>query len=112
MKIIGCALRRGPVGWLVLGGLTVLLVYPAGDGARWSRHPEYDAGVRDIRGGQMPAGSIPCGVLGEELRLAVEVRRAYGLHHERIRGQVHEKYRVVMRECGVSMPAIQEERLG
>ena len=67
---------------------------------------EFDAGVRDVRGGQMPAGSVPCSDLPEELRVAVDVRRASGLSVERTRGQVHEKYRIVMSECGVSMPAI------
>ena len=54
----------------------------------------------------MPAGSVPCSELPEELRVAVDVRRASGLSVERTRGQVHEKYRIVMHECSVSMPTV------
>ena len=73
---------------------------------------EYTAGVRDIRGGQMPAGSVPCRELPETLVVGIELRRVSGLSAERIRGQVEEKYRIVMRECGVDRallwPLVQE----
>lgn len=81
----------------------VLMVYGCGDD---NPSPEFLAGVRDSQPGRMPAGSVPCGELRETLRVAVEVRRAAGLSPERIRGQVHGKYEIVMAECGVSLPPI------
>lgn len=40
------------------------------------------------------------------LRAAGAVRVAAGLQPERVRGQVHEKYGIVMRECGMTVADI------
>lgn len=93
------------MGVLVIIGLASILVV---DGPRTTTPTvdHYRAGVQDIRGGQMPSGSVPCDVLPIELRAAIAVRVTAGLHPERIRGQVHEKYRIVMRECGMAVAGI------
>ena len=98
-----------------VGGLVVAVAFVAMTSC-WGES-EYTAGVRDIRGGQMPSGSVPCHELPETLVFEIERRRASGLTAERIRGQVEEKYRIVMRECRVATallwPLVQEVvRLG
>ena len=67
---------------------------------------DYDAGVLDVQGGQMPSGSVACDELPGVLRFAVDVRRSAGLSAERTRGQVHEKYKIVLAECGLQLPPI------
>ena len=103
-----------------IGGLLIAIAFVAlknSCGEDGWLESEYTAGVRDIRGGQMPSGSVPCRELPETLVSEIEIRRASGLSAERIRGQVAEKYRIVMRECGVAdallWPLVQEVvRLG
>lgn len=105
LKTVRLELYRVAICVAVIAGLVWLVA--GNDGPPPPTAPmvdHYRAGVNDIRGGQMPSGSVPCDVLPVELRAAVAVRITAGLHPERILGQVHEKYRIVLRECGMAVP--------
>lgn len=101
LKTIWTVVRRLGMGILLVIALASILVV---DGPRTTAPTvdRYRAGTHDIRDGRMPAGSIPCDVLPVALRAASAVRVTAGLRPEQVREQLHEKYRIVMRECGMT----------
>jgi hypothetical protein len=105
LKTIWIVARRLGMGVLVVIGFASILVV---DRPRTTAPTvdRYRGGAHDIRGGRMPSGSVPCDVLPVELRAAIAARVTAGLRPEQVRGQVHEKYRIVMRECGMTVADI------